>query len=173
MDRKIIINTIIVVLLIGGIVTGILAVRQVTNYFSQAQTGTGKPESVASRSVTGDQAVISWTTGEEVISLVLYGTNPASLDQTQTELSSAKTHRITLSNLKPNTMYYFKVQVGQEVFDQGGQPWSFQTLAAADAPPRLSEAEFRQAYGTTDLRFDLNKDGVVNGFDYQLYLKQK
>jgi hypothetical protein len=160
-------------LLIGGVVIGILAVRQVTTYFSHAQTGTGNPQNISSRSVTGDQAIISWTTADEVISLVLYGTNPAALDQTQTELSSAKTHRITLSNLKPQTTYYYKVQVGQEIFDDSGNPWSFQTLAGADSPPRLSEAEFRQAYGTKDLKLDLNKDGVVNGFDYQLYLQQK
>jgi len=58
------------------------------------------------------------------------------------------------------------------VFDDEGEPWRFKT-AVVDAPARLSEQEFRNAYGTSDLRFDFNKDGVVNGFDYQLYLDQR
>jgi len=158
--------------LIGGVVTGIFAVQQMTNYLSRASTDVGKPENVLSRVVGSDQAVISWTTSQEVISLVLYGTNPTSLNQTQTELSSVKTHRVSLNNLEPGRGYFYKIQVGQEVFDNEGQPWQFNTQKE-DMPARLSEKEFRSAYGTSDLRFDLNKDGIVNGFDYQLYLKQK
>ncbi len=172
MDRKILINLLIVALLIGGVVTGIFAIRQATNYFSRAQQGVGQPGGVSARVVSQEQVVISWTTQEEVISLILYGTGPTSLDKTQTELSSAKTHRVTLSGLKPDTTYYYKIQVGQEIFDQAGQPWQFATLPE-DAAPKLSKEEFRAVYGTADLRFDYNKDGIVNGFDYQLYTEKQ
>lgn len=171
MDRKILINLLVVALLVGGIVTGIFAIRQATSYLSQAQTGLGQPDGVSSRVVSHDQAVISWTTQEEVISLILYGTGPTSLDKTQTELSSAKTHRITLTNLDPDTTYYYKIQVGQEIFDESGQPWTFSTPEMNETP-KLSKDEFKKAYGTTDLRFDMNKDGAVNGVDYQLYLDE-
>ncbi len=170
--KKIFINLLIVVLLIMGLVTGIFAVRQMTSYLSRAQTGIGKPQNAQSRVVGSDQAVISWTTEQEVISLILYGKSPTALEQTQTELSSVKTHRVTLNNLEPDSTYYFQIQVGQEVFDNGGQPWQFKT-PPTDTPPKLSEEEFKNAFGTADLRFDLNNDGVVNWFDYQLYLEQK
>ena len=170
--KKILINLIIVVLLIVGLVTGIFAVKQMTGYLSRAQVGLGDPKNVQSRVVGSDQAVISWSTDQEVISLILYGTSPTSTDEAQTELSSVKTHRITLNNLKPDTIYYFKIQVGQDIFDNEGQLWKFNT-PPTETPPKLSEEEFKQAFGTADLRFDLNNDGVVNWFDYQLYLQQK
>jgi len=172
MNRRIFINILIVILLVGGVVLGIFAVRQMTNYLSQAQENVGEPQSVVGRALGPDQAVISWNTNQEVISLVLYGVSPTALDSTQTELSSVKTHRVTLNGLEEGQTYYFKIQVGQEIFDNDGQPWEFST-AQADTPPKLSEQEFRSAYGTSDLRFDMNKDGVVNGFDYQLYLEEK
>jgi len=170
--KKILINLVIVVLLIAGLVTGIFAVRQMTSYLSRAQVGLGEPKNVQSRVVGSDQAVISWSTDDEVISLILYGTSPTSVDETQTELSSVKTHRVTLNNLTTDTTYYFKIQVGQEVFDNEDQMWKFNT-PPAETPPKLSEDEFKKAFGTADLRFDLNNDGVVNWFDYQLYLQQK
>lgn len=172
MNKRIFINIIIVVLLVGGVVLGIFAVQQMTNYLSQAQEDLGKPLGVVSRSLGPDQAVVSWNTNEEVISLILYGTTPTALDNTQTELSSVKTHRVTITGLEPGQTYFYKIQVGQDIFDNNGQPWQFST-SKVDSPPRLTEKEFRNAYGTSDLRFDLNKDGVVNGFDYQLYLEQK
>ena len=158
--------------MIGGVVTGLFAIKQATSYWSQAQQGVGKPDGVTARVVSDSQAVISWTTQDEVISLILYGVSPTSMDKTQTELSSAKTHRVALAGLQPETIYYYKIQVGQEVFDQQGQTWRFSTQPK-DTPARLSKDEFRQAYGSSDLRFDFNKDGIVNGVDYQLYLEQK
>ena len=172
MNSKILLNLLIVVLLIGGIITGIYAVRQMTGYLTFAQQVVGEPIDITARVIGPDEAVINWTTDQAVISLILYGTNPAELNNTQTELSSLKTHKVTLGNLLPDTAYYYKVQVGQEIFDQNGSPWQFKT-AASESTPKLTEEEFRKLYGIADLRYDYNKDGIVNGFDYQLYLQEK
>jgi phosphodiesterase/alkaline phosphatase D-like protein len=172
MNKQLVVNVLIVFLLVGGVIGGIFAVQQATNYLSRAQEDVGQPKNLSTRVLSADQAIVSWSTDEEVISLVLYGTGPTSLVEAQTELSSAKTHMVTLTNLKAETNYYFKIQVGQQVFDENGQPWQFST-SSADSPGKLSEKECRNAYGTNDSRFDMNKDGVVNGFDCKLYLEQR
>jgi len=172
MNKKIFLNLLVVILLIIGVVVGIYAVKRMTNYLSRAQIGVGQPQNVLVRVIDPNQVVISWTTSQEVISLILYGTSPTALDNTQTELSSVKTHRITITDLKPGTNYFFKIQVGKEIFDNKGQPWRFKT-SSDGKQPSLEMSDFQKAYGTNDPKFDLNKDGIVNGFDYQIYLNSQ
>lgn len=171
MSKKVILNIVILFLLVGGVVVGVFAIQQATNYLASAQTSIGSPSNVVTRLIGSDQVVISWNTNDEVLALVLYGDSPTALVNTQTELSAVKTHRVTIGGLKENTSYFFKIQVGQEIYDNNGKSWRFETPASV-APAELTEKDFRDAYGTSNAKFDLNKDGVVNGFDYRLYLKQ-
>lgn len=168
MSRSFITKIVIGVFLVLGVIVGIYAVGQVTLNLSRAHDYAGKPVNVQTRVLSSDQVVISWTTEKEVISLVLYGNSPASLVQTQTELSSTRIHRVTLSDLIPGRNYYFQIQVGQEIYDDNGQPWFFST-PKLDSSGEMTEEDLRNAYGTTDVRYDLNKDGIVNGFDLQLF----
>jgi Purple acid Phosphatase, N-terminal domain len=69
---------------------------------------------------TGDSwAVIAWTTNASSSSVVRYGTNPNSLNQTaqapyaDTEGAPQQTHRVRISNLQPHTTYYFMADSGQ------------------------------------------------------------
>ena len=62
--------------------------------------------------------VIAWSTDAQASAAVRYGTDPNNLDQiAQTEWggsqsAAASTHRVTISNLKPNTTYFYKVESG-------------------------------------------------------------
>jgi phosphodiesterase/alkaline phosphatase D-like protein len=64
-------------------------------------------------------AVIAWTTNAGSSSAVRYGTDPNNLSQmgespyADKEGASAQNHRVRLTNLKPNTTYYFVVDSGQ------------------------------------------------------------
>jgi chitodextrinase len=134
---------------------------------------------VNARATSESQATISWTTNEEVISLVQYGETPAVLNQTQTELSTSKNHQITLNELAPNTTYFYKIQVGSEVYDNNGQPWSFKTKVGtalqptnSPAPSVFTEENFRQAFGSSTAEYDFNQDGVVGVLDFKLCLQQ-
>ncbi|HEU5452766.1 MAG TPA: fibronectin type III domain-containing protein [Terriglobales bacterium] len=69
--------------------------------------------------VGNNWAVIAWTTNAASSSVLHYGTSPNSLSQTaqaryaDTEGAAQQTHRVRVSNLQPNTTYYFMVDSGQ------------------------------------------------------------
>ena len=66
-----------------------------------------------------DWAVIAWTTNTGSSSVVRYGTDQNNLNQTgqsayaDNDKASSQTHRVRLTNLKPNTTYHFSVDSGQ------------------------------------------------------------
>src|SRR5205823_1496974 len=69
-----------------------------------------------------DKAEIAWTTSTGGSSVIRYGTNPNSLNQTaESPYSNSNAspagqhavHRVTIKNLQPNTTYYFMVDSGQ------------------------------------------------------------
>ncbi len=69
--------------------------------------------------VGNNWAEIAWTTNTGGSSVIRYGTSPNSLSQTaqapyaDNESTQAQNHRVRLSNLQPNTTYYFVVDSGQ------------------------------------------------------------
>jgi hypothetical protein len=64
--------------------------------------------------VTDSSAEIFWNTSVPSTAVVRYGTSPKDLDQNASESTSGQTsHKVELTNLKPNTKYYFQVDAGQ------------------------------------------------------------
>jgi phosphodiesterase/alkaline phosphatase D-like protein len=83
--------------------------------------------------LTDHDAVIAWTTDKPLDMGLHYGTTPASLTQANSQAADAldnsggTNHRATISNLQPNTAYYFiaTTNTGQQV----GNLYVFQTVA--------------------------------------------
>lgn len=77
--------------------------------------------------ITGNKAVIAWSTSSQTGGTVMYGTSPSAMNQSASAAPSGDTNRATLSNLQPNTEYYFYVKSGQS----GAQsfPAKFKTTA--------------------------------------------
>lgn len=99
----------------------------------------------AVQNVTGDSAVVTWTTNVKGSSRVNYGTQANNL----TELAEAPwgagglTHTVTIKNLKPNTNYYFTVETGQAQGTGGaevdnGKVSSFKTSGGGESPAAAS-----------------------------------
>ena len=69
--------------------------------------------------VGANWAMIAWTTNTGGSSIVRYGTDPKSMNETaespyaDNEKTSSQTHRVHLKNLKPGTTYYFVADSGQ------------------------------------------------------------
>jgi phosphodiesterase/alkaline phosphatase D-like protein len=69
----------------------------------------------------GDKtAIVAWTTNVPASTVVRYGTDRNNLNQTAqkqwggtTNSSGARTHRVEIKNLNPNTPYFFVVESGQ------------------------------------------------------------
>lgn len=91
-----------------------------------------------------NQAVIAWSTTAPSSSIVRYGPAQGSLNQTAQSQWTSGTHRVTISNLKPNTKYWFQIQSTQakgtgSATSSGVFP--FQTIpsgqAAMNIPPQF------------------------------------
>ncbi|MBU1129896.1 fibronectin type III domain-containing protein [Patescibacteria group bacterium] len=127
-DGKSSIKTVVVlvILLLVGVL-GVLGMNTVKTYMSGASAGS-EPKAGTVEVDPGDRsAVISWVTDKAVMSVVEYGTTPASLLLRAPETSSTANHSVTIKPLKANVSYYFRIRVGDEVFDNNGIPYSFKT----------------------------------------------
>jgi|SRR5947209_14432642 len=63
--------------------------------------------------VTDTTAQIAWSTNVSSSTILHYGTDPVKLNGMASMPWGALTHRIQLKNLKPNTLYYLRVESGQ------------------------------------------------------------
>lgn len=173
MDKKSIKSILIAFVLIGGLIGALIGVKRVAIYLSKAQETKGKPiGGVQATNLTKDSATLVWQTQDQVLGVVLYGTSPDNLFQSQAEIAKAASHQVLLSNLIPATTYYFKIQVGENVFDQDGTSYSFTTLASLPEVPGITEEEIKGAMGTDNPKYDLNQDGFVNLLDLFLFKQQ-
>jgi hypothetical protein len=89
-------------------------------------------------------AVITWSTNKPTESRIFYGTDASNLTLVAESLSqtASTTHRVDLSNLHPNTIYYFQVDLGQPGAISPNQPMlSFRTVASGAQAVHQQPAE--------------------------------
>jgi hypothetical protein len=92
-----------------------------------------------------------------------------------TESLASTSHSVSLTSLRPATTYYFRIRVGEEVFDNGGIPYSFKTKADTSAiiiptqpvmaPSSAPIDSTKPSLTQCDTKTDYNKDGVINSVD--------
>ena len=130
--------------------------------------------SVNATSITPTTAVITWETDEKATSLLKYGTESGSYPYSKEDTSYTTSHSITLTDLQPNTTYYFLV----DSTDKAGNPaqsteYSFNTPTLPttkgdiNGDGKVNSLDYSllvaKWFKTTDItQEDLNKDGIVN-----------
>lgn len=72
-------------------------------------------------------ATVTWNTDRSSIGFVEYGTTPASLLLRAPESTQTTNHKVVLSPLRANVNYYYRIRIGESVFDNNGIPYSFKT----------------------------------------------
>ena len=122
---------ILAIVVVGIVVWQMGAIR---TFFGEA-TGGAKPQGVRVANISANSAAISWQTTEPVVGQVEYGTTPGSFLLRATETSPTTNHNVTLSPLLPETIYYFRIRVGEEIYDDNGAPYSFTTKEAVAKMP--------------------------------------
>ena len=115
---------VLIILLLGGALA-VVGLRTAKTYLSGAAAGT-EPKGVRVQA-EAQSAVITWQTDKEAQGIVEYGTTPASLLLRALETQPTKVHRVTLSPLRADTTYYFRIRVGETIYDNNGIPYSFKT----------------------------------------------
>ena len=122
----------------------------------QAQAAQNAPANVGQVQITNgpmietanpNSATIAWSTDKKGSSRVSYGTSPSALSQFAEAPWGAGglTHRVNLTNLQPNTTYYFQVQTGQAAGAHGAatqsRVYSLHTPAQGQAPVKNQPAQ--------------------------------
>jgi hypothetical protein len=89
------------------------------------------PSGVTISEVTANSAKITWTTDQPSIGAIKYGTAEGALNfyATETAKDPATSHSADLTLLSPNSTYYFQIQIGDKMYDNGGVSWTFSTKA--------------------------------------------
>jgi len=125
-----------VLFLIAGLIAGVFLTKykqQVVINASVEET----PKNVRIVNITDSSFSVIWTTNKKNNGFVNYGesisTKNVSIEKS-TDLSY--THLVEVTNLKPITTYYFKINSGGIIFDNNGIEWS--TLTGKKLPQPTS-----------------------------------
>lgn len=166
----------VIVLLVG--VLSVLLITNVSTFITGAAAGAEPKNVLAVPSEDGKSATITWTTEKSVQGVVEYGANAASLLLRAPETEATTSHKITVTPLKSNQNYFFRIRVGEEIYDNGGIPYSFKTKLGVEtmvsptlAPAVPSLMPTLATSGGCVAGVDYNKDGVTNTLDYLGCLK--
>lgn len=187
---KVSLKTVIVMTILALVgVLSFLGMGAAKTYLSGASAGSEPKSVLATPSEDGKSVSISWQTDKPVQAVVEYGTTPASLLLRSLETDSTTNHKLSISPLKPSTSYYFRIRVGEEVYDNSGIPFSFKTKGAtgsgggvpAGTPavmPTMANkptavvitpgvnSPVPTVAGACNRTTDYNGDGVVNSIDF-------
>jgi len=174
-------------LLIVSLPLGILLFKQKGGLKIKAQSE-NKPENIQIVKISEQEATIIWTTKTPSQGFINYGLSPTNLPLIQPEANSTLNHQVNLTNLLPETKYFFVIKIGENTFDNNGQPYSFTTKSKKEEnnnsststatpsqvkKPTIDEEKMKEAMGTNDKQYDLNKDGIVNALDLLLLRENK
>lgn len=129
-----------------------------------------------------NKAEITWEVSEETGG-VLYSTSKQDCIQKSekckqlTSTFEGTKHKVTIAELEEGKSYFYKIQIGQEVFPKEEEIF-FSFAAPAYQPtvettpeekgPKIDPKKFQEALKNQDLTYDLNSDGRVTIAD--LYL---
>lgn len=154
-----------IVLLLSGAVTGIVLVSQETGFLPRAAPEFA-PQELTVTNISDNSFTISWTTQQNTIGFLKYGTSPSTLNETKqddrTEFTTTQgeyqTHHITIRNLDPETIYYFRVGSGgsNQLYDNSGQPYTVTTAPGLNTPPAADTA-----YGQVVNSADTPVEGAI------------
>jgi len=115
------------VVLLFGLAAGIFLVQN-TTFFRLGASGENAPENVRVSNISDGSFTISWTTSKETTGFIKYGESD-NLGKTNNDELSEKgyTHYATISGVKPETNYYFKINSEGVDYDNNGVPWELTT----------------------------------------------
>lgn len=86
---------------------------------------------------TTNSIVVRWRTATATDSRVSYGDNPARLALSKTDATVSTEHSLQLTNLLPNTKYYYSVGSTGQVMAGGDDSYSFVTAPSTSKPTRV------------------------------------
>ena len=116
-----------IIILLSGIFAGIffLGMNQI---FKIGADSSIAPRDIRVSNINNNSATISWITDKEASNFVSWGESQSLLNRVGGEDNlKLSTHTVSISGLKPNTKYFYKINSEGTMFDNKGIPWEFST----------------------------------------------
>lgn len=117
-----------------GVIAGIPLVLymffQLQGVFTRANDSA--PRDVVIAGTTESTAIIHWYTDQQTQAVIMYGLSPSELTLVAPETTIENDHTVVIESLQPGTTYFFTIQIGGEVFTNGGTPWQFTTKGVGE-----------------------------------------
>ncbi|AKG92420.1 hypothetical protein GAH_00224 [Geoglobus ahangari] len=111
---------------------------EIFSYSLEADTIPPKIENISIKSVTATSATIVWNTDEYSDSAVKYGTESGNYTYYMSDPTFKTTHSLTLTNLIPNTKYYFVI-ISKDMSGNNAQSEEYTFTTSIEEKPPLTE----------------------------------
>jgi len=136
---------VIVILLLVGVLT-VVGVGAVKTYMSGAAGGDTPTDVKAESNADCRGFSVTFNTPNKTQPFIMYGTAPANLLLIKASDIEATTHSMDISPVSPGKTFYYKIKIGEEVFDMGGIPYSVTVCdnPAASGDEAASEMPIQQ-----------------------------
>jgi len=120
---------------------------------------------------TPTSITIRWQSGEPGTSLVRYGTSPDHLDLRMQEQAATTEHEVQLTNLRPDTRYYYSIRTSTSTL-AGGPDCSFRTspLIGTERKTRVWLIGDSGLRGAAQQRVQQAYDAYSNGAETDVWL---
>jgi len=152
-------------LVLVAIAGGVVLIKKGPNLFLRAAPEL-TPTQIKITNVNDTSFTISWITDEATSGFIKYGLNKNpnftaadDRDQLSGNTESFLAHHVAVKNLKPNTIYFFKIGSGGKIFDNNGQAYQVKTASTISSSPPPNDV----AYGTV---VDQNNNPVEGAIVY-------
>jgi hypothetical protein len=103
---------------------------QMNQVFKIGANPTFIPKDIRTSNVSDSSATISWVTEDSATNFINWGETQENLTKIEKESDTDQkffTHSITLTGLKENFTYYYKINSNGTDYDNNGLPWQFTT----------------------------------------------
>jgi hypothetical protein len=113
---------VMVILLLVGVLA-VVGVGAVRTYMSGAAGGSTPTGVVANSNPDCRGFTVMFKTDSEVQPVIMYGMSPSSLVLQKPGDVKATDHSFLIEPLRPGVAVYYKIKIGEEVYDNGGIPY--------------------------------------------------
>jgi hypothetical protein len=128
-----------IVLLVIGIVAGVFLI-QTDKVFETSASPELSPKQVKITNITDKSFTVSWVTDQPSQGFISYGDSKSlgivATQQSSLPKASTTVHHTTITSIKPNTTYYFKVGANDQLFDNNGQLYQVKTGLQLQSAPQ-------------------------------------
>lgn len=126
-----------IIILLAGTFAGVFFLNM-NQIFRIGASASATPKDVRVSNISDGSVTISWVTDLATTGFLIWGESQGSINKTENEGSQSDkflTHNISITGLKANTPYFYKINSEGATFDNNGVPWEFTTGAALNTNP--------------------------------------